>query len=230
MALATVHLLRHGEVYNPEGVLYGRLPEYHLSDRGTAMAALAAEFFQRRRDGQDGAEGKLGVKRPFVYLAASPLVRAQETAAATAMALGLGLETDSRLIEAGNRFEGLRMSVRELLKPRNARWLYNPLRPSWGEPYAEQVLRMRAAIDHARAEAVSRGGSGAQAVLVSHQLPIWVSRLALEGRALAHDPRKRACSLASVTSVEFDDDRVLRVDYAEPAASLALGAATTPGA
>ena len=33
-----VHLLRHGEVHNPEKVLYGRLPGYRLSETGEAMA------------------------------------------------------------------------------------------------------------------------------------------------------------------------------------------------
>src|SRR5205823_9825507 len=38
----TVHLLRHGEVFNPTKVLYGRLPDFHLSDAGVAMAEAAA--------------------------------------------------------------------------------------------------------------------------------------------------------------------------------------------
>ncbi|HUR72927.1 MAG TPA: histidine phosphatase family protein, partial [Sporichthya sp.] len=40
-----VHVVRHGEVFNPEGVLYGRLPGYHLSELGVKMAERIAETF-----------------------------------------------------------------------------------------------------------------------------------------------------------------------------------------
>lgn len=220
MPHATVHLVRHGEVFNPEGVLYGRLPEFHLSDRGVAMAVLVAEHFRKLADA--GAA--------FSYLAASPLTRAQETAQPSATALGLQIETEPRLIEAANQFEGLKVSGSELIKPRYWKYFRNPLRPSWGEPYQEQLERMRLAVETARAIAVERAGEGAQAILVSHQLPIWVTHLSLQGRKLYHDPRKRECSLASVTSVEFDGQRVQSVRYSEPAAALLPGAATTPGA
>ncbi|WP_394939954.1 histidine phosphatase family protein [Psychromicrobium sp. YIM B11713] len=220
MAQATVHLLRHGEVFNPDQVLYGRLPEFHLSDRGVSMAFLVAEYF--RALAEDGAV--------FSYLAASPLTRAQETAQPSASALGLALETDERLIEAGNHFEGARVNATELVKPRYWKYLWNPLRPSWGEPYEAQLLRMRGAIETARQTAVERGGDGAQAILVSHQLPIWVTHLSLQGRRLFHDPRKRECSLASITAIDFDGAHVRGVRYSEPAAALLPGAAATPGA
>lgn len=213
MPLATVHLLRHGEVFNPHGVLYGRLPEFHLSDRGVAMAVLAAEFFQ--------AQTKKGAK--IVDLAASPLTRAQETAQPTATALGLEIGTDQNLIEAGNNFEGLKVSPSELLKPIHWKQLVNPFKPSWGEPYTEQAHRMRLAIDAARDRALAVGGSGAQSILVSHQLPIWISRLSAERRRLFHDPRRRECNLASVTSIDFDGDRIVAVRYQEPAAALYPG-------
>jgi broad specificity phosphatase PhoE len=43
-----VHLLRHGEVYNPEKVLYGRLPDFHLSELGREMAERIGEVLERR--------------------------------------------------------------------------------------------------------------------------------------------------------------------------------------
>ena len=43
MVATTVHLLRHGEVHNPDGLLYGRLPGYRLSERGHAMARAVAD-------------------------------------------------------------------------------------------------------------------------------------------------------------------------------------------
>ena len=104
-------------------------------------------------------------------------------------------------------------------------------RPSWGEPYRAQAARMLAVVDRLRGEAVAAEGPGAESVLVSHQLPIWVTRLAVEGRPLWHDPRKRECTLTSVTSLVFaDDGTLLRVDYSEPAAVLLPGASRTPGA
>jgi broad specificity phosphatase PhoE len=198
----TVHLLRHGEVYNPTGVLYGRLPGYHLSERGAAMATRVAETLK---------------DRPITLVVSSPLERAQETAAPLAAALGLDIETDDRLIEAGNHFQGLTFGVGDGSLRRPSHWwqLRNPFRPSWGEPYAEIAARVIAA-----AEAARHRIEGGEAVLVSHQLPIWVARCALEGRRLWHDPRRRECSLASLTSLQYDGDRLAEIDYSEPAADL----------
>ncbi len=221
MPQATVHLLRHGEVHNPDGVLYGRLPEFHLSERGREMARMLAEHFAVRAS--EGAR--------IVHLVASPLTRAQETAMPTAEALHLEINTDPRIIEAENHFEGLHPTRNEFLKPKH--WLYfrNPLRPSWGEPYKEQAARVLAAVEDARVKAIELGGDGAEAILVSHQLPIWSTRLSAEGRRLAHDPRKRECTLTSLTSLTLDDSgKIVRVEYSEPAAVLLPGAASTPGA
>ena len=76
-----------------------------------------------------------------------------------------------------------------LRHPEHWPYLRNPFRPSWGEPYKEQVDRM---LRGRRGRA--RAARGHEAVLVSHQLPVWVTRLALENRHLWHDPRKRQCS------------------------------------
>ncbi|MBO1267651.1 histidine phosphatase family protein [Arthrobacter cavernae] len=221
MPQATVHLLRHGEVHNPDGVLYGRLPEFHLSERGRDMAQMLAEHFAARV--QDGAR--------IVHLVASPLTRAQETAQPTAEALNLEIHTEPRIIEAENHFQGLHATMGEFFKPKHWFQLRNPLRPSWGEAYKDQAARMLAAVEDARLRAIALGGDGAEAILVSHQLPIWATRLSAEGRRLWHDPRKRECTLTSLTSLVFDDDgRIVRVDYSEPAAVLLPGAASTPGA
>jgi broad specificity phosphatase PhoE len=217
--LTTVHLLRHGEVHNPTGVLYGRLPEFHLSERGQAMARRVAEHLA---GGDEGSP-----RRDVVHVVASPLVRAQETAAPIAAAFDLPVGEDARLIEAGNHFEGMVFGVGDgsLRHPGHWRFLWNPFRPSWGEPYVEQVARMTAAVHAAR-----DGARGHEAVVVSHQLPIWVTRQALSGRRLWHDPRRRECSVASLTSLRFDGDQLIRIDYSEPAAELVAAARQTPGA
>jgi broad specificity phosphatase PhoE len=197
-----VHLLRHGEVDNPRKILYGRLPGYHLSERGRAMAKRVAEAV---------------AGRDIVYLVTSPLERAQETAEPIAAALGLTPVVDDRLIEAANVFEGQRFGVGDgaLRQPRAWKHLRNPFRPSWGEPYRAIVVRMLAAIADARKAAL-----GHEAILVSHQLPIWTVRSYVEGRRLWHDPRKRQCTLASLTTFIYDNDQLVAVDYAEPAADL----------
>jgi broad specificity phosphatase PhoE len=196
-----VHLVRHGEVDNPAGLLYGRLPDYHLSELGIQMAQRVAEHFQ---------------ERDVVHLRSSPLERAQETAAPLAEALGLPVVIDSRVIEAANYFEGLRVSFAGALRhPKNWRYFRNPIKPSWGEAYSEVLARTRLAMrDSAKA------ALGHEAVIVSHQLPIWVSRINAEGRRMFHDPRKRQCTLASVTSFTYIDARITSVSYSEPAAEL----------
>ena len=198
-ATTTVHLLRHGEVHNPAKILYGRLPGYVLSDAGHGMAKEAAAWFQGR---------------DVVHLVASPLERARQTAQPLADALGMEPVIDERIIEAGNAFEGQTVAGGNGVwrVPRHWWKLRNPMRPSWGEPYVEIAARMIAAVEAAREAA-----RGHEAVLVSHQLPIWTVRLHLEGRRYAHDPRRRECSLASVTSLTYDGDRLETVSYAEPA-------------
>ncbi len=222
MAATTVHLVRHGEVHNPEGVLYGRLPGYRLSDRGLAMARKVADHLAG-----SGLEDAGLARADITVVVASPLERAQQTAAPIAQAFGLTVRSDERLIEADNYFQGLTFGVGDgsLRHPRHWRHLVNPFRPSWGEPYREQADRVLAAVDAARALA-----DGHEAVLVSHQLPIWVTRLSVEHRRLWHDPRRRECSLASVTSLDFDGDRLVGVRYSEPAAELLPGAAQVAGA
>ncbi|MFC4112739.1 histidine phosphatase family protein [Nonomuraea zeae] len=206
-----VHLLRHGEVHNPEGVLYGRLPGYHLSETGQLMAETVAKAVSGR---------------DIVALYSSPLERALETSAPLAEKLGLDIVQDNRLIEAGNLLQGrmIGQGLAVLRNPRNYRYFWNPLRPSWGEPYPVIVKRMRSVIDDARAAA-----RGHEAVLVSHQLPIWAIRSAAEGRRLWHDPRRRQCALASLTTLTFDGDRLISIGYSEPAGSLQTGP-SIPGA
>jgi broad specificity phosphatase PhoE len=208
----TVHLLRHGEVHNPDKVLYGRLPGYRLSELGHEMAQRAAEAL---------------ALRDITVVTASPLERAQQTAAPIAGVHGITIGTDEDLIEADNVFEGERVSVGDgvLRQPRAWKHLYNPIRPSWGEPYVVVADRMRSAVARARDAAL-----GHEAVLVSHQLPIWISRLDFEDRRFPHDPRRRQCSLASLTSLTFDGDQLTAVVYTEPSADLLAKASKVSGA
>ncbi|MEP7024483.1 MAG: histidine phosphatase family protein [Actinomycetota bacterium] len=193
-----VHLVRHGEVDNPRGVLYGRLPGYHLSADGRQMAKAAADFLS---------------SRDITVLMTSPMERAQETAEPLAAEFGLTPVVDDRLIEAWNHFEGMIVGVGDgsLRQPRHWPHLMNPLRPSWGEPYREVAARVLSVT-----AAAARAAAGHEAVCVSHQLPIWTARRAAEHRRLWHHPARRECALGSVTSLTYTGGKVTAVSYAEP--------------
>ena len=199
----TIHFVRHGEVYNPEKILYGLQPGWRLSDRGNEMAAVIGEW---------------STKLNLGAIHSSPLQRAQETVAPILAKNNLPLTTDKNLIEASNIFEGKKFELGSgvLRHPSSWRYLYNPWKPSWGEPYEQLISRMLKGLFSARDAA-----GGKDAICVSHQLPIWILRSAVEGRRLLHDPRKRECTLASVTSFELDDEGMISsVSYSEPAKHL----------
>ena len=203
MENSVVHLVRHGQVHNPEGVLYGRTPGFGLSDLGRQMAERLGEHF---------------ADVPLVHLVSSPLQRAQETIAPIAAAHpDLEVHIDDRVIEAANVFEGRSFGKRNEILLRPSSWwaLRNPLRPSWGESYTSIVARMRAALVDAASHAV-----GGEALVLSHELPIWMARSWAEGRSLVHDPRRRQARLASVTTFTFNGSHLVRVDYTEPCADL----------
>ncbi|MDD7811673.1 histidine phosphatase family protein [Mycolicibacter sinensis] len=193
-----VHLIRHGEVHNPDRILYGRIPGFRLSETGRAQAIAAADMLA-------GAD--------IVAVIASPLQRAQETAAPIAARHGLPVDTDEDLIESTNIFEGKPVSPGDgaWRNPRYWWHLRNPLTPTWGEPYAEIAARMATAVDKARSRA-----AGHEVVCVSHQLPVWTVRQHLSGKRLWHDPRRRQCDVGSVTTLIFDGDRLVDVDYRVP--------------
>ncbi|GLY98306.1 histidine phosphatase family protein [Actinoplanes sp. NBRC 103695] len=210
-----VHVLRHGEVYNPTKVLYGRLPGFHLSELGVQMAKAAADVLK---------------DRDVTHLVASPLERAQETAEPFAAQYKLDITTDVRLIESANYFEGKGVGPGDgsFRDPRNWWVLRDPITPSWGEAYLAIAQRMFEAVQAARLAA-----EGHEAVVVSHQLPIWTLRRYVERKRLWHDPRRRQCGLASLTSFRFEGARVVGIDYSEPAAHLVAmspGARTAKGA
>lgn len=199
-----LHLVRHGEVYNPDRVLYGRIPGFVLSDLGHEMASAAADELQ--------ASG-----RSVARLFASPLERAQQSAAPVSAALGLPIETEDRIIEPSNWFEGKvnHGPGAEFKKPRNWHKFWNPFRPSWGEPYRSVATRVRAAMDDAW-QSTPEG----DIVMVSHQSPIWMAHLDIAGEKLWHNPAKRRCDLSSITSFEKRGDTWVEVGYRVPAAPL----------
>jgi broad specificity phosphatase PhoE len=203
-----IHLVRHGEVFNPQGVLYGRLPGYGLSDLGREMAEAAAKDLVSRG-------------RAVGALVSSPLQRTQQSAEPIAAAFDLEPTLDDRIIGPTNRFEGMRMHGREsaLRDVRNWTFLVNPWEPSWGEPFRSIATRMLHAMTDA-AESVEQG----DVVLVSHQLPIWMAHRRITGKSLAHDPRRRRCALSSITTFERRGSRFVEIAYRDPAVRLSAQA------
>lgn len=201
MPATRVHLVRHGEVHNPGGVLYGRLPHFHLSENGKKMARAAA----------------LALKEAGIQptkLIVSPLLRTQQSAEPIAELFSTKPDLDERIIEPFNFFEGRKVSAKTvLLRPHLAFHLRNPMQPSWGESYVSVVARMMEAMRDA-AESTKSG----DVVFVTHQLPIWMVHRHLKGDKLAHNPAKRRCALSSITSFEFEGGNFTEIGYIEPAA------------
>jgi broad specificity phosphatase PhoE len=197
-----IHLVRHGEVHNPDGILYGRLPGFHLSELGSRMAAAAANSM---------------AGRDITAIYASPLQRTQESAEPWSARFGHAVVTEDRIIEPTNRFEGGRLEFGPslLVRPRTWPLIVNPFRPSWGEPFAQVAARMFAAMSDAW-EAAASG----EVVMVSHQMPICMVARTVAGRPLPHDPRKRRCTLSSITTFQRTGDRFVEIDYREPARDL----------
>jgi len=202
-----IHLVRHGEVENPDGVLYGRIEGFGLSVRGHRMAQLAAESLA----GHDIRE-----------VVASPLQRTRESAAPWVAAFGTELGIDERLIEPTNAFEGINMRRDLPKRPDLWRHLVNPQKPSWGEAFLSVQARMMASIETHWAAA-----DGGEVVLVSHQMPIVMVARTVAGKPLAHNPSKRRCALSSITTLERRGDAFVEVSYAEPAAVLLADAIDT---
>ena len=203
MAADRIHLVRHGEVHNPQGVLYGRLPNFGLSKLGHKMAQQAALEIQNSG-------------RKVAALYCSPLQRTRESAQPFQELFGLTPVIDDRLIEPHNIFEGKVISGgRILLKPHLWFHLRNPSKPSWGEPYQQIASRMTEAI-FAAADSVESG----DLVIVSHQLPIWMVHSWASEQPLPHNPTQRRCALSSITSFEIQDGKLVEVDYKDPAALL----------
>ena len=204
MPAKRIHLVRHGEVHNPTGVLYGRLPNFHLSVTGHLMAKEAAEQLKA-----------MGIKVSAIYT--SPLVRAQESAKPIEELFGIDAKTNENLIEPYNVFEGRKLSVKAIATKPHWWWHFrNPAKPAWGESFKEIIARMHSAIIQA-SESVLDG----DVVLVTHQLPIWVMHLSSNGKKLMHDPRKRRCALSSITTFEIQDGKLVEVGYLDPASNLA---------
>lgn len=218
MQATTIHFVRHGEVHNPDHILYERLPGFHLSDRGRRMAEATARYLAASPQTNTAAA---------VY--SSPLDRTRETAQVILTALNetraarneesLELVTDQRIIEAGNNFRGTRIGHGEGALWRNGNWklVTNLWKPSWGESYRQIAARVSAFAQEKVGE-----HAGQQIIVVSHESPIWSYRHLLETGHPEHNMLLRHTALASVTSITYDSQtgNVMSITYVDPAAGV----------
>lgn len=226
MPATTIHFVRHGEVDNPNHVLYERLSGFHLSARGVRMAQATAKYI-----------ATVPQMRGITAIYSSPLERTRETAREIENALRdiadsayvkahcdedsaqsqeSDIILDKRLIEAGNNFRGKRIGYGEgaLWKNNNWKLVANLWKPSWGESYRSIATRVG---DFVREQV--RKHPGEQIVAVTHESPIWSYRHLLETGHAEHNMLLRHTALASITSITYDCEtlRVLSITYVDPA-------------
>lgn len=159
-----IYLVRHGEVHNPEKILYGRIPGYKLSERGRNQAAKLGKFLSNR---------------PVRAIYVSPLERTKETAAIVASFLPPApISYDDRLLEVKTPLEGKLLS-----EFNNIFDFYSePLQSMGGESMTDIWQRMESII-----EEVKEKHSGSEVILVSHGDPIMITRAKHKGLPLVLD-------------------------------------------
>lgn len=171
----TLHLVRHGEVANPDHLVYAAIPGYTLSELGSRQAEAAATYL---------------ADRPVTVVISSPLERALATAAPIGAAHGLAVVTDDRLTEwaLGDRWAGHRWeALPERFPGELEAYLAEPSRLDFlHESLDDLGARVTAAITEAweRAHPETTGIGIGDVVVVSHQDPIEVGRRRLTGRVM----------------------------------------------
>jgi broad specificity phosphatase PhoE len=188
-----IHLVRHAEVENPRNVWYGRLEGFVLSARGRRQADALGERFE---------------KHELAAIYSSPLERAMETAQAIAKPHDLEVQVDQDIIESETRLQGKYGDLRLFRNPLNFRYFVNPYRPSWGESYRSISDRMERALRRLLDEHV-----GQEVVAVSHMTPISIARLRAENRGRPPWRGRILVARASITTLEFNDDRYVKTTY-----------------
>lgn len=241
MPATTIHFVRHGEVDNPNHVLYERLPGFHLSARGVRMARATAQYIatvpqmrgisaiyssplDRTRETAREIEDALRAIPDSCYVKAhcgedSAQSSVKSSAQSSVQSHESDIILDKRLIEAGNNFRGKRIGHAEgaLWKNNNWKLVANLWKPSWGESYRSIATRVG---DFAREQV--RKHPGEQIVAVTHESPIWSYRHLLETGHAEHNMLLRHTALASITSITYDCKtlRVLSITYVDPAANV----------
>jgi broad specificity phosphatase PhoE len=194
----TLHLVRHCDVQNPEGVLYGHLPGFRLSEKGVRQAHALGEFF---------------AARPVREIYASPLERAQQTAHIIASYLdSVPVVTTPELVEArfGLYLQGIKPKDVPLRRPL---WFVHMVWPGLlpnDESVAAMAGRVRAPLSR-----LLRDFPGQEGICVSHGDPIqafWVESEMRHAYAL----HRLQCAKGGMLSLDYQDDKLVSRRYRPP--------------
>jgi broad specificity phosphatase PhoE len=179
-----VHLVRHGEVENPQGLVYASLQGFGLSEAGRSQAAAAARH--------------LG-SQPVVAVWSSPLERGLETAGIIARRFGVPVRADDRLAEwklldrwAGKPWATLDTSFPGELEA----YLEHPHQLGFSsESLSSLANRIRGTV-----ELLAEQHRDGDIVIVSHQDPVQAARLSFAGRDLSnlHTDKPGHCSIVTL--------------------------------
>jgi broad specificity phosphatase PhoE len=193
-----VYLVRHCDVENPAGVLYGHLPGFGLSARGVRQAHALGRFFAATQVRQ-------------IYT--SPLERAQQTAHIIASYLdGVAVTTTPELVEAqfGRYLQGVK--PRDVVW-RRPLWLVHMIRPGLlrrDETVPQMAARVREPIDR-----LLRDQPGAGGICVSHGDPIQAYWVEAEGRS-PFALHRLQCAKGGMLELEYEADRLVAKTYRPP--------------
>jgi broad specificity phosphatase PhoE len=193
-----VLLMRHADVENPEGVIYGHLPGFRLSELGRAQAAAVGQSLRDR-----------GIRR----IVHSPLDRARETAeivnAQLPSPVRLIPENELREAEFGRYLQGVK---RWQVPMRRPRFFVHKLRRGAvaGDESIETLgRRVLGVVDR-----VAREHPGEVSLLVSHADPLQAAWILLDGRPQTErEMYHKQVDKASILEVDLDGERVVSTRY-----------------
>ena len=166
--MATIHLVRHGEVLNPNHVCYADLPSFNLSERGVLQAHAAGRYLSGE---------------PVSVVITSPLARAVQTATSIARRHRLDPQPRDGLLESGQypgwtgeRWDDIRTRFPDQI---NAYLADATSMPDVHETIDDIAVRVTGTIERELLEGAD------VVVVVAHQDPIQSARLRLLGRPLS---------------------------------------------
>jgi broad specificity phosphatase PhoE len=196
-----LYLVRHCDVRNPDGVLYGHLPGFPLSDKGERQAAALGRFF---RD------------KPVRRIYSSPLERARQTAAAIAAALPgqVPVEVCDGLVEArfGHYLQGIRPRHVPYRRPL---WLVHMVWPGLlpgDESVGEMAARVRRPLQRLLDDFPGEGG-----ICVSHGDPIQAFWVEAEGRP-PYALHRLQCMKGGLLELDYTGSTLTGLTYRSPEA------------
>jgi broad specificity phosphatase PhoE len=168
MSEITAYFIRHGEVYNPKRILYGRLPGFPLSEKGRSEAGQAADKLKNR-----------GIKKIYT----SPLLRARQTSDIIGKKLNLKTAKSLYLTELRMIFQGMDADEYKVkIQP----YLFSPEYVKKGqESVDETFIRMSRFFDN-----IVRNNKDKTVLIVSHGDPISIFVAKTSGREFTWNYKK----------------------------------------